>query len=148
MRSGIRRWANALLARLARKLAAAVEREGEGYRIGGDEFCVLASVAASRRSALAAVASTALEEHGDGFRITASQGSVALPEEASEIAEALRLVDSRMYDEKDGRRASAGRQSRDVLLRALYERDARLQGHLTDIVELVRSVGLGLGLGS
>ena len=137
---------DALLARLARKLAAAVESEGEGYRIGGDEFCVLASMEPSRRHALAAVATTALEEHGDGFRITASQGSVALPAEASEVAEALRLVDSRMYDEKDGRRASAGRQSRDVLLRALYERDARLQGNLADIVELVRSVGLGLGL--
>ena len=137
---------DALLARLAKKLAAAVESEGEGYRIGGDEFCVLASVGASRGHPLAAVAATALEEHGDGFRITASQGSVSLPEEASEVAEALRLVDSRMYDEKDGRRASAGRQSRDVLLRALYERDARLQGNLTDIVELVRSVGTGLGL--
>ena len=41
-----------------------------------------------------------------------------------------------MYDEKDGRRASAGRQSRDVLLRVLYERDARLQGHLSGLVEL------------
>ena len=51
-----------------------------------------------------------------------------------------------MYDEKDGRRASAGRQSQDVLLRALYERDERLQGRLADIVELVRSVGAGMGL--
>ena len=88
----------------------------------------------------------ALQEHGEGFRITAAQGSVALPQEAAEVAEALRLVDGRMYDEKDGRRASAGRQSRDVLLRALYERDARLQGRLADIVELVRSVGLGARL--
>ena len=51
-----------------------------------------------------------------------------------------------MYDEKDGRRASAGRQSRDVLLRVLYERDARLQGHLSGLVELVRAVGIGVGL--
>jgi len=58
----------------------------------------------------------------------------------------LRIVDGRMYDEKDGRRASAGRQSRDVLLRVLYERDARLQGHLSGLVELVRAVGAGLGL--
>jgi two-component system cell cycle response regulator len=55
-------------------------------------------------------------------------------------------VDGRMYDEKDGRRASAGRQSRDVLLRVLYERDARLQGHLSGLVELVRAVSVGLGL--
>ena len=81
-----------------------------------------------------------------GFRITAAYGTVALPEEADGVAEALRIVDGRMYDEKDGRRASAGRQSRDVLLRVLYERDARLQGHLSGLVELVRAVGVGLGL--
>ena len=87
-----------------------------------------------------------LEEQGEGFRITAAYGTVVLPEEAANVVEALRIVDSRMYDEKDGRRASAGRQSRDVLLRVLYERDARLQGHLSGLVELVRAVGLGLGL--
>jgi hypothetical protein len=87
-----------------------------------------------------------LEEQGEGFRITAAYGTVVLPEEAASVAEALRIVDSRMYDEKDGRRASAGRQSRDVLLRVLYERDARLQGHLSGLVELVRAVGVGMGL--
>ena len=137
---------DALLARLARKLAAAVDGEGEVYRIGGDEFCVLAPVTAARRVAFAAAAQEALQEHGEGFRITAAAGTVSLPEEAPDVAEALRLVDTRMYDEKDGRRASAGRQSRDVLLRALYERDGRLQGHLAEIVELARSVGVALEL--
>ena len=137
---------DALLARLAKKLAAAVARDGDVYRIGGDEFCVLGAVEPARREAFAAAAAEALQEHGEGFRITSAQGSVALPEEADDVAEALRLVDGRMYDEKDGRRASAGRQSRDVLLRALYERDERLQGRLADIVELVRSVGQQLGL--
>jgi HD-GYP domain-containing protein (c-di-GMP phosphodiesterase class II) len=107
---------------------------------------VLGAVESARREAFAAAAAEALQEHGEGFRITSAQGSVALPEEAEDVADALRLVDGRMYDEKDGRRASAGRQSRDVLLRALYERDARLQGRLADIVELVRSVGKELGL--
>jgi two-component system cell cycle response regulator len=137
---------DALLARLAKKLAAAVAGEGDVYRIGGDEFCVLGAIEPARKDAFAAAAAEALQEHGEGFRITAAQGSVALPGEAAEVAEALRLVDGRMYDEKDGRRASAGRQSRDVLLRALYERDARVQGRLADIVELVRSVGAQLGL--
>ncbi|MGZ8694363.1 MAG: HD domain-containing phosphohydrolase [Gaiellaceae bacterium] len=137
---------DALLARLAKKLAAAIAGEGEVYRIGGDEFCVLGAVEPPQREAFAAAAAEALQEHGEGFLITAAQGSVALPEEAVDVAEALRLVDGRMYDEKDGRRASAGRQSRDVLLRALYERDERLQGRLVDIVELVRPVGERLGL--
>ena len=137
---------DALLSRLAKKLAAGVGDSGEVYRIGGDEFCVLAPVETAHRQSFAAAAQTALQEHGEGFRITAAQGSVSLPQEAAEVAEALRLVDERMYDEKDGRRASAGRQSRDVLLRVLYERDARLQGHLTDLVELVRAVGAHLHL--
>ena len=135
-----------LLARLAEKLAASIEGRGEVYRIGGDEFCVLAIVGPAEREAFAELAATALQEQGDGFRITAAHGSVALPEEAADVGEALRLVDSRMYDEKDGRRASAGRQSRDVLLRALYERDARWQGRLADLVELVGEVGERLGL--
>ena len=137
---------DALLARLAKKLAAAVAGDGVVYRIGGDEFCVLAPAETARRRALATAAQSALEEQGESFRITAAAGSVSLPEEAAEVAEALRLVDERMYDEKDGRRASAGRQSRDVLLRVLYERDARLQGHLTDLVALVNAVGAHLGL--
>jgi diguanylate cyclase (GGDEF)-like protein len=137
---------DALLARLAKKLAAAVAEQGEAYRMGGDEFCVLATVRRAQQEVFALSAATALEEHGNGFRITAAQGSVALPEEATQVAEAMRLVDTRMYDEKDGRRASAGRQSRDVLLRVLYERDTRLQGHLSELVELVRAVARRLDL--
>jgi two-component system, cell cycle response regulator len=137
---------DALLARIADKLTGAVASEGEVYRIGGDEFCVLASVEGARRESFAASAAASLEEQGEGFRISAAYGVVALPEEASSVSEALRIVDGRMYDEKDGRRASAGRQSRDVLLRVLYERDSRLQGHLSGLAELVRGVGVELGL--
>jgi diguanylate cyclase (GGDEF)-like protein len=137
---------DALLARIAAKLTAAVTGEGEVYRIGGDEFCVLAAVGPDRREAFAAAAARSLEEGGEGFRITAAYGAIALPEEAASVADALRIVDGRMYDEKDGRRASAGRQSRDVLLRVLYERDARLRGHLNGLVELVRAVGARMGL--
>ncbi|HUQ22198.1 MAG TPA: HD domain-containing phosphohydrolase [Gaiellaceae bacterium] len=137
---------DALLARIAEKLTAAVSSEGEVYRIGGDEFCVLAAVGPDRSEAFAAGAATSLEEGGEGFRISAAYGTVALPEEAASVADALRIVDGRMYDEKDGRRASAGRQSRDVLLRVLYERDARLQGHLSGLVELVGAAGTRIGL--
>ncbi|MGH3070938.1 MAG: bifunctional diguanylate cyclase/phosphohydrolase [Gaiellaceae bacterium] len=137
---------DALLARIAQKLTGAVSSSGEVYRIGGDEFCVLASVDAAERESFAAAAASALEEQGEGFRITAAYGVLGLPEEAASVSEALRIVDGRMYDEKDGRRASAGRQSRDVLLRVLYERDARLQGHLNGLAELVRAVGMSIGL--
>ena len=95
------------------------------YRLGGDEFCVLprpgrAGVDAARRPA-----SAALSERGEGFEVTTSLGVVRAPEEADTPTEALQLADRRMYARKGGRRMSAGRQSRDVLLRTLSERAAR-----------------------
>ena len=51
--------------------------------------------------------------------------SVLLPEEATTPTEALQLADRRMYARKGGRRMSAGRQSRDVLLRTLLRAPAR-----------------------
>ena len=133
---------DALLARIAEKLAAGRRRQGEVYRIGGDEFCVLAGGRPRTARAFAAAAATVARGAGRGLhgsrRPTARRRSRRRP---PGVAEALRIVDGRMYDEKDGRRASAGRQSRDVLLRVLYERDARLQGHLSGLVELVRAVG-------
>ena len=68
-------------------------------------------------------AAAALSEHGDGFSITCSHGAITLPVEAAEPVEALRIADQRMYANKHARRTSAGRQSKDVLLRALAERD-------------------------
>ena len=65
---------DALLARLAKKLAAAVSGQGDVYRIGGDEFCVLGGVVPAGKEAFAAAAAQALQEHGEGFRITAAKG--------------------------------------------------------------------------
>ena len=50
------------------------------------------------------------------------------------------------YGNKDSRRASAGRQTREVLLSVLQERDAELAGHLSAVAQLARSVGERLGL--
>jgi len=70
---------DALLSRLATKLAAALEGEGEVYRIGGDEFCALGMVDRSQRHAFAALAVEALQEQGQGFTITAAYGAVRAP---------------------------------------------------------------------
>ena len=91
---------------------------------------VLRAVRARRRRAASrscSSAAAALSETGDGFTIGCSYGSILLPDEASEPAEALRIADQRMYAQKHAGRMSAGRQSKDVLLRALAERnpDAR-----------------------
>ncbi|TMK98027.1 MAG: GGDEF domain-containing protein [Actinobacteria bacterium] len=101
---------DALLARLAGKLADEVAGRGTAYRLGGDEFCVLAGASPSEVPALVAVVAGALEERGDDFALRASYGSVLLPQEASNPGHALQLADERMYTVKRGRhRARANR---------------------------------------
>jgi hypothetical protein len=95
------------------------EHGGCAYRLGGDEFCVLASAPGDRAREVTAAASLALTEHGAGFHITASYGSILLPQESQDPTEAMRLVDQRMYGHKTSSRRSPDRQSRDVLLRVL-----------------------------
>lgn len=137
---------DALLRRLAQKLAAATEPLGRAYRMGGDEFCLLAGGDPAYLPGVVATATKALEEEGEGFKITCAYGAVVLPEETSELSEALRIADTRMYGNKDSRRASAVRQSKDVLLTVLHERDAGLKGHLTGVAQLARAVGARLEL--
>ena len=137
---------DALLRRLARKLAEATEPVGEAYRMGGDEFCLLATGDAAYLAGLVAMATKALEEEGEGFRITCAYGAIVLPEETTNVSEALRVADARMYGNKDSRRASAVRQSKDVLLSVLHERDAGLSGHLNGVARLARAVGERFGL--
>jgi two-component system, cell cycle response regulator len=114
---------DALLIRLADALDQAMtDHGGSAYRLGGDEFCVLARVEEGRSAPVVAAASQALTEHGGGFHITASYGAILLPEESQDVTEAMQLVDQRMYAQKTSCRHSPYHQSRDVLLRALQER--------------------------
>jgi diguanylate cyclase (GGDEF)-like protein len=98
---------DALLARLGKRLAVAVEGAGTAYRMGGDEFCVLAPVGDRNPDALVALAGAALAEHGPGFSIAASYGSAVLPADATTPAHALRCADQRMYAHKSARPATA-----------------------------------------
>jgi diguanylate cyclase (GGDEF)-like protein len=135
---------DALLTRLGHALARAVAGHGRAYRLGGDEFCVLADDRERGRLEIAATA--ALSEHGDGFAVTASYGVVAIPDEATVAEQAMRLADQRMYAHKSSARLSAGRQSTDVLLRALAERHPDLEGHLDGVSRLAAAVGRRLHL--
>jgi diguanylate cyclase (GGDEF)-like protein len=138
---------DALLQRLGAKLAAHVDGSGSAYRMGGDEFCVLLPVdPADDADGQAADAAAALTEHGDGFVITCSFGAVAVPGEVAESEEALRLADQRMYAHKGGGRTSARSQSRDVLLRALSERNPELGEHISGVAALAEAVAVRLGL--
>jgi two-component system cell cycle response regulator len=135
-----------LLVRLGGNLARRVEGHGRAYRMGGDEFCALLHPRLARPEAVAAEAAAALHERGEGFDIGSSHGFVVAPVEVRDPAEALRLADQRMYAQKHGGRRSAGSQSRDVLLRALAERNPDLGEHLSTVAELAVAVARKLGL--
>ncbi|HET7444596.1 MAG TPA: diguanylate cyclase [Solirubrobacterales bacterium] len=137
---------DALLARLGHRLAAFAAPHGSAYRLGGDEFCLLAECTAGAVDSLVAGGTAALSERGEGFLITASQGSVLLPSEARTRESALQLADRRMYANKNRERSSAGSQSRDVLLTALRERQPDLHAHLVDVAALARPVAEELGV--
>ena len=64
-----------------------------------------------------------------------------MPVDAASPTEALQLADRRMYAHKGGRRTSAGRQSRDVLLSTLSERQPDLHDHVHDVAEMAIAVG-------
>jgi diguanylate cyclase (GGDEF)-like protein len=138
---------DALLIRLAGALDQAMtDLGGSAYRLGGDEFCVLARVEEGRSSPVVAAASQALTEHGGGFHITASYGAILLPEESQDVVEAMQLVDQRMYAQKTSGRRSPDRQSRDVLLRALQERNPELAERHAAVARLTEVIGERMGL--
>jgi two-component system cell cycle response regulator len=137
---------DALLARLAARLRSFAGGRAAAYRLGGDEFCLLAECPLGEVAPLVAGATAALSERGEGFIVTASQGSALIPGEAVGREDAMRLADARMYAQKSRERASAGSQSRDVLMRAQRERQPELHEHVRDVAELARAVAVELGM--
>ena len=139
---------DALLARLStRLLAAAIAVDGTAYRIGGDEFCVLAAWPAGLPpDSLVERARTALSEEGEGFRIGASAGHVALPGDAEDAEEALRVADRRLYAEKNSGRISARLQSAGALRGAFNEANPELAGHTDEVATLAMEVARRLDL--
>ena len=136
-----------LLVRLGERLADAVTGHGRAYRLGGDEFCVVLHPGAA-----------GLEPAGGRLRGGAGRARRGLrgdhlarrrsmaPVEVTGATEALQLADRRMYARKGDRRVSAGRQSRDVLLRSLSERQPDLHVHLRGTADLALAVGRELGM--
>jgi diguanylate cyclase (GGDEF)-like protein len=136
-----------LLIRLAHRLDEAMAGRGSTYRMGGDEFCILVSDEGSVAHDSVAGASAALTAEGEGFSVASSFGAVHLPEEADSASEALRIADQRMYAQKSRGRTSAGRQSTEVLLQVLSERDPALGTHLDDVAYLCERVANHLEVG-
>jgi diguanylate cyclase (GGDEF)-like protein len=135
-----------VLARLGGKLAAAVAAYGTAYRLGGDEFCVLAAVQPEELDTLLAAAAGALQERGENFAVGASYGAVLLPHEAANLDSALQLADERLYARKRGRPSLAGDQTRDVLVRIIHAKQPSLRDHSSEVAELCLRVGRRLAM--
>jgi len=137
---------DALLGRLGRKLEAQVGSGGKVYRIGGDEFCTLIDAPHNVAGYRVEMAASALFEQGEGFTIGCSSGSVVVPAEAQDASTALTIADQRMYAQKRMGRVSAARQSKDVLLSALGERNPDLGAHGHDVAEMAVAVAAAFSL--
>jgi two-component system cell cycle response regulator len=138
---------DALLARLGHRLVAAVGDSGRAYRLGGDEFCVLARIDDGTPDPLADTAIGALTEHGEGFSVTTACGIAVLPDEAQDTSAALALADQRLYENKSGGRATGEPDStRAVLLQVLREREPDLHEHLHGVASLAREVARAFDL--
>jgi diguanylate cyclase (GGDEF)-like protein len=138
---------DALLTRLGGKLARAAAPEGQAYRLGGDEFCVLARMQERSAKELSSAAVAALSERGRGFDISTAYGAIMLPEEAQDSSRALALVDERLYaDKRSGRSSQAPDELRDVLIQVMAESRPDLPEHLAGVAAMARSVGRRMGL--
>jgi two-component system, cell cycle response regulator len=93
-----------LLVRFGAALRDAVGEDGDAYRIGGDEFCVLLSCERDRFDTVSKAATQALTATGPGFAVTSAWGVVEVPTEETEASAALQLADTRMYAQKESRR--------------------------------------------
>ena len=135
---------DALLARLGDRLQRALGGSATAYRMGGDEFCVLATTDATGGAAIARRAAIALSEKGRAFAIDCSYGVANLPKEAALASDALGVADQRMYERK-AERVSASRQSTDVLLKVLSERSPGLHEHIGEVAQLSTMLAKSLG---
>ena len=96
-----------LLIRVADSLSAAVGERGKAYRIGGDEFCVLARPGREGIDELIAAVFGALHDDERPMVVTASHGVILLPDEVTDSNEAMIMVDRRMYQQKSRHRRAS-----------------------------------------
>ncbi len=134
---------DALLARLGARFSFAVGGTGTTYRMGGDEFCMLAWCAPDCAAGLLDSALEALNDRGEGWHVTCSQGAVWVPSEAVTPNEALKVADVRMYANKASR-SSTGRQVADALLQVLSEQDGGMHAHGGHVAQLSAEVAEAL----
>ncbi len=135
---------DALLERLAGRLAAATPKSGSAYRMGGDEFCMLVSCAPHVAEQLLGDAVAALQDHGESWHIGCSHGAVWLPSEANNPSDGLKLADERMYANK-ANQSSASSQVTDALLQVIAEQSPSLDEHVERVSDLSAEIAKTLG---
>jgi diguanylate cyclase (GGDEF)-like protein len=135
---------DALLARLAQRLRDTVG-SATAYRMGGDEFCLLAKVSITQGEQLIHSAVGALSDAGEGWHVGCSWGVSWMPSEATGPSGALRLADERMYAQKTSR-TTVGAQTTAALVQVLVERDFALSTHISRVARLARATAERLGL--
>ena len=91
---------DALLARLGGSLRRCVGSAAGVYRLGGDEFCLLARGAAVPDDGLVRAAAGALTDRRGDWDVDCSWGMARTPQEAGSVHQAIRLADQRMYAHK------------------------------------------------
>jgi diguanylate cyclase (GGDEF)-like protein len=139
---------DALLKRLGERLAAAVAPDAGAFRLGGDEFCVLARADDDGAERLRDAAIEALSDVDGGFEVGSSCGLVMVPRDVSTPSSVLQLADERLYSEKARRRRFAvGQQATSALVQVLQEREPELGDQMHDVAELVRHVAVAMGIG-
>ncbi len=135
---------DALLSRLGHKLRAAIGADATAYRMGGDEFCVVACGIDPETTL--ANAQAALSEKSEAFTVTCSRGNALIVPQQTTLEQALSQADQLLYRDKRSSRTCAGGEARDVLLGVLAENSASLATHLSNVGRLAEAVARKLGL--
>ena len=126
---------DALLSRLSTRLQEETSQVATAYRMGGDEFCLIAQTDPDQEQGLMQAAVSALTDRGDGWEVGCSWGVAWMPSEAAGASQALRLADERMYAQKASR-ATASHQTTAALVQVLAERDTDLGAHISQVARL------------
>jgi diguanylate cyclase (GGDEF)-like protein len=135
---------DALLARFAQRLRDTAGRSS-AYRMGGDEFCLLAQIGIAEGEHLIHSVVGALSESGDGWQVGCSWGVAWMPSEATKASDALRLADERMYAQKTSR-ATVSLQTTAALVQVLIEQDFGLSTHISRVARLAGATAERLDL--
>jgi two-component system cell cycle response regulator len=139
---------DSLLARVGTALHAVVETDGQAYRLGGDEFCVLLEGRFPRHHRLLASAASALTERGSAFTVSVSFGLAIVPDDALSADVVLQLADERMYADKAQSNRNSRAETRNVLLQLLSERTPDLHEHVSGVGELASALARQFSLDS